>query len=351
LTTKTGEKRIGNLTFARFVPTPENRSALLAVQDVAACLCTGDCRRVANPLYLHGAAGTGKTHLVTALIEEATRRSPQLIVTHMQAGDVARMSSLPETAAEGIDPLLAARQSDLFILEDLQQLSGRRDPCPNGLSERLVQTFDYLRARQRPMVYTATVGPRRLAQLPARFVSRVASGLVVEIRSLQRASRLALLQDKAQRRQLAVSPEVLAWVANHVRGGGRQLEGGLVQLETLARLQGRPLDVPTVACHFQQALHGNQVTVERIAQQVGNYFRVDLRHLQSRRRYQNVLLPRQIGMYLARQLTGSSLEEIGSYFGGRDHSTVLHACRKIQGALAHDPVLSGAVQQLQAELG
>src|SRR5439155_20121085 len=164
-----------------------------------------------------------------------------------------------------------------------------------------------------------------------------------------RASGLALLQDKGQRRQVAVRQEVLAWLAEHL-SGGRQLEGALVQLETLARLQPRPLDVATVAQHFQQLVQPNRLTVERIAQQVGSYFRIDPRHLQSRRRTLNVLLPRQIGMYLARQLTDLSLEEIGSHFGGRDHSTVLHACRKIQETLGCDLTVSGAVQQLRAEL-
>jgi chromosomal replication initiator protein len=105
-----------------------------------------------------------------------------------------------------------------------------------------------------------------------------------------------------------------------------------------------------VADHFQESSQGRQPTVERIAQRVSSYFRVDPRHLQSRRRHQNIVLPRQIGMYLARQLTGLSLEEIGSYFGGRDHSTVFHACRKIKDALMQDAGLSGAVAQLQAEL-
>jgi chromosomal replication initiator protein len=157
------------------------------------------------------------------------------------------------------------------------------------------------------------------------------------------------LQDKAQRRQLAVSLEVLAWLAEHL-SGGRQLEGALVQLETLVRLRDRPLDLPTVANHFRPLVQANRLTVERIAQQVGSYFRIEPRHLQSRRRYRNVVVPRQIGMYLARQLTDLSLEEIGSHFGGRDHSTVLHACRKVNEALVHDLAISGAVQQLQAEL-
>jgi len=336
------------LTFARYVPTAENRSALLAVREVAACLCTGECRRSTNPLYLHGPTGTGKTHLIAALVDKATRQSPQLIVTLLQTGDLEEIASPRETSGEATDGLLAAKQSDLFVLEDLQHLSGRRDSA-NAAAEALVQIFDHLYARQRQLVFTATVGPRELVHLPARLVSRLGCGLVVGLRPLQLASRLLLLQDKAQRRQLAVSPEVLAWVAEHF-GGGRQLEGALVQLQDLARLHARPLDVTTVAGHFQEMVQANCLTVERIAQRVGSYFRIDLRHLQSRRRYQNLLLPRQIGMYLARQLTGLSLEEIGSYFGGRDHSTVLHACRKIKHALAHDVAISGAVSQLQTEL-
>ena len=268
----------------------------------------------------------------------------------MRAEDLERIASSSESSSEAIEDLQATKQSDLFIVEDLQRLRSRQNGPLGRVTRVLLQIFDHLFARQRQMVFTASVGPRDLAYLPARLVSRLACGLVVGIRPLQLAGRLALLQHKAQRRQLAVGPDVLAWVGEHVSGGGRQLEGALVQLETLARLHHRPLDVPTVANYLREMVRAHQLTVDRIAQQVGRYFRVELRHLQSRHRYRNVLLPRQIGMYLARQLTNLSLDEIGSYFGGRDHSTVLHACRKIKGALVSDIGISGAVAQLQAEL-
>lgn len=317
---------------------------------MAACVSRGGCRRAINPLYLHGPAGTGKTHLIEALVAEVTRQSPQLVVSLLQAGDLHEMGKSGETSSEAADGLLTAKESNLFVVEDLQHLNERqRDRSDHGASRVLSRLFDYLHARQRQLVFTATVGPRRLLHLPGRLVSRLSGGLVVNLRPMQRAGRLALLQDKAQRRQLAVHLEVLTWLAEHL-SGGRQLEGALMQLEILVRLHGRPLDVPTVARHFQQLVQPNQLTVERIAQQVGSYFRVETRHLQSRRRYRNVLVPRQIGMYLARQLTDLSLEEIGSHFGGRDHSTVLHACRKITEALVHDVTISGAVQQLQADL-
>jgi chromosomal replication initiator protein len=330
------------LTFARFVATPENCSALLAAREVAASLGSA-----INPLYLHGPTGTGKTHLIAALVEEAIRASPRLIVTLLQAGDLEGMASSWEEPREA-NGLSAAKQSDLFIVEDLQRLGGQQ-PSGKIASEVLLAIFDHLQARRRQLVFTATVGPRDLEQLPARLLSRLGSGLVVGIRPLQLSSRLLLLQQKAQRRQLAVRPEVLAWLAEHLSGGARQLEGALVQLETLARTH-RSLELATVAAHFRDLVEANQLTMERIARQVGSYFRIDPRHLQSRRRYQNVLLPRQVGMYLARQLTDLSLEQIGHYFGGRDHSTVLHACRKIKGALLQNVSVSGAVAQLQAEL-
>jgi chromosomal replication initiator protein len=232
-------------------------------------------------------------------------------------------------------------------VEDLQHLPARA-------VEALVQLLDYLHARQRLVVVTALAGPQQLGhrgvRFPARLTSRLAGGLVVGLEPLQAASRLALLLDKAQRRQLAVSRDVLSWLAEHLTGGGRQLEGALARLETLARLHARPLDVAVVAVHFREQVEASQVTVERIAQRVCGYFRVEARQLQSRRRHRNVLLPRQVGMYLARQLTALSLDQIGAFFGGRDHSTVLHACRKVEQALGQDPLLSGVVRQLHADL-
>src|SRR5262249_25083501 len=143
---------------------------------------------------------------------------------------------------------------------------------------------------------------------------------------------------------------VLEWLSGHVAGSARQLEGALVRLETLIRLHDGPPDVSALAEHFRTEAEAGRPTVERIAQRVGRYFQVEPTQLQSRRRSRNALVPRQVGMYLARQLTELSLRQIGAYFGGRDHSTVLHACRKVEQALAKDVTLSGAVRQLHADL-
>jgi chromosomal replication initiator protein len=332
------------LTFARFVPAPQNRSALLAVQGVVESVCSRRGQRQTNPLFLHGPPGTGKTHLVCALIEEITHRCPDLVVTVLSAGDL--VPAPPEAGQGPESALREARHSDLLVIEDLQHL-------PLRSAEALARALDGLRGRSQQAVCTASAGPQQLAHrgepYPARLTSRLAAGLVVGLEPLPAEGRLAVLEDKAKRRRLPISREALAWLAERL-GGGRELEGALNRLEALTRLHGRPLDVSAVAAQFGAQDGAGQVTVERIAQRVGGYFRIKPEQLQSRRRYRSVLVPRQVGMYLARQLTGLSLGQIGAYFGGRDHSTVLHACRKVEQALARDAVLSGAVRQLHAEL-
>lgn len=332
-------------TFARFIPTPENRFALSAVHQVAACLASRRTRRAFNPLFLHGPSGTGKTHLVAALANEVTRQAPSLICALLTAADL--VSPIRSESPESHEPnevVEAASRSDLVVVEDLHQL-------PRRASETLVQLFDTLAVHDQQMVFTAATGPGSLRHLPARLTSRLASGLDADIEPLSAPGRFALLRDRSQRRQLAVSDDVLAWLAARLRGSGREIEGTLANLELLSRNRRQPLDLAFVTQQFQPQLETEQPTAERIAHRVSQHFHVDPRQLRSADRAHNVLVPRQISMYLARQLTGLSLGEIGAYFGGRDHTTVLHGCRKVEQALTRDPVLSGTIRQLRADLG
>jgi chromosomal replication initiator protein len=320
---------------ARFLPLPENRLALAAVERLVESLSTGRSERV--PLYLHGPAGSGKSHLVRVLLERLMRRSPGSTASVLAADDLTSASS------EQDDEQLAAvgvANYDLWIVEDLQHLRSRQ--CTY-----LASVFDRLLAHQVPMVFTATVGPGSLP-VPGRLRSRLAGGLVVAIDPLSEPSRRALLLDKAQRRQIAVTHEVLAWLAKKL-STGRQIDGALTRLEILARTQRSSLDLAHTTVHFGEDV-SIEPTVEHIANRVGEYFHVELSQLRSPRRSRHVVVPRQVGMYLARQLTRLSLEQIGSYFGGRDHSTVLHACQKVKEALHANPAFSGMVRQLHAGL-
>jgi chromosomal replication initiator protein len=272
-----------------------------------------------------------------------TQRRPNAVVSFLAGGDLALLFR-PEADDGRLAPAReSARKADLLIVEDLQHLDA-------PVMEALIQVFEERKARQLQMVFTALDGPGQLRQFPARLTSRLASGLVVGLPPLSPRSRRAFLEERARQKELRPRPNVLDWLADNVSGSVRQLEGSLARLETLTRLNGQPPDAEAVAAAFREDADAHRLTVEKIAQRVGRHFQLDPRRLKARDRARHILLPRQVGMYLARKLTRLSLQQIGAYFGGRDHSTVLHACRKVERALTCDPSLSGVVRRLHADL-
>ena len=327
-------------TFVDWIDLPENKLARQAVERVTACVASGAPKRGINPLFLHGPSGTGKTHLLSALSADVAANAPDRTIAILDATDLDPARS---TGAETEDDLRAARNVDVLLIEDVQHLP------PRG-AEALVQMLDRVVARQAQLVLTASVGPALMAELPTRLTSRLAQGLVLGLRPLTPESRLAFLVERTKQRKLTAAPSVLPWIAGQVPGSARPLDGAVHRLEALARQLGRPATLDEVQAAFRTEADVHRPTVERIASRVGDYFHVAPKHLQSRRRSRDTLLPRQVGMYLARRLTGLSLQQIGAYFGGRDHSTVLHACRKVERTLTSDLALSGAVRQLHADL-
>jgi chromosomal replication initiator protein len=322
-------------TFASWVPLPENRSARVAVARLAGCLCRRRFRPELTPLLLHGPSGAGKSHLVSALLARVSQCRPDCLTTLLTARD------LLDADPESLD------SADLIGVEDLQHLP--RQALERAM-ESLVGLLDRSRARRQYLVLTANGGPAELPGFPGRLTSRLTAGLVVRLDSLGPASRRAFLEHQAQRRNLPLEPAVLDWLAEHLPGSARQLEGILTRLETLAHLNGRTPTLPEVVAALQVETELQRPSVERIARRVCAYFQVEPRQMQSRQRCRPILLSRQVGIYLARKLTGLSLQQIGAYFGGLDHSTVLHACRKVEQALNEDLTLSGAVHQLATEL-
>lgn len=339
--------------FARLLALPENRSALAAARDLIAALSADAGESPAPLLVLHGPSGTGKTALVQALAEElshAADRSVCLLAAvefplpFFKPGADAEVTAATDTA---LQRLKEARRCDLLVIEDVQHL-------PTRACEALAQLLDERRRRRAATVLTANRGPRHLAHrgetLPSRLTTRLAGGLVIALEPWQTPSRLRFLHEMARDRGLDVPDELLTWLAEGLTRGGRQLEGAIHQIESLNRLHGGLPDAALLREHFHSQAEAQRPTVERIARHVGACFRVEPRLLQSPRRNRAVVLARQVSMYLARQLTGLSLQQIGAWFGGRDHTTVLHACRKVEEALRSDLELSGTVRRLRAEL-
>lgn len=315
----------------RLLRLPENRSALAACQDLLLELTAGSTSAAPNPLYLHGPPGAGKSHLLQSLADEVAE----------QGLDLCRRSANDFSIA---DEQAHARQADLTIVEDLHHLPMHAVPT-------LIGILDERASAGRPTIVTALHGPARLAhrgkRLPARLTSRLASGLVIGMSPMQKPSRRQLLAALAGEADLRLGDEILDWLAAHLSGGGRQLQGAIRQLQALKAMQTGPLRLADVRAHFgaQQA-----PTIEGIAEHVCAHYDIAPRRVLSAKRSREVVLPRQVSMYLARKLTTQSLAKIGQCFGGRDHKTVQHACRKVESTLRHDAALSSTVRQLQAEL-
>jgi chromosomal replication initiator protein len=326
------------VSFSRLLDLPENHSALLAVRSLADSLAL-DRKPLASLVYLHGPHGTGKTSFVKALEAEVLRQNSRAIVSNLPAAEIGSFLNCSSSDSEISEKSI--HDIDLLVIEDIQHL-------PSRLEDTFANLIDDLSARQTTLVCTASVGPQSLPFV-GRLTSRLASGLVVALESWKADSRLKFLQTKCQERQLAVRHEVLAFLAHQIRGNGRDLQGALNRLQALSGTK-EPLNVAEVAGHFQEELQASKPTVNRIVARVSDYFHVPTADLVSARRTRAVLLPRQVSMYLSRQMTTLSLHEIGACFGGRDHTTVLHACRKVAAALTRDNLLAGTVRQLQAAL-
>ncbi len=332
--------------FAGVIPLAENRSALAALRELARALAANEPPATAYPLFLHGPAGVGKSCLVGALLESVCSVAPGRAVCVISANDF----PLPwdQDAPAAPERYQEARRCDLLVVEDLQHL-------PERAAETLVQLLDERLRRRLATVCTATAGPAQLAHrgsdVPLRLANRLAGGLVVALTPPPPASRRTLLEELARRRGLEIGGDVLDWLAQVCTGAGRQLEGALNQIEALRALNAsKKLTVEEVRTHFEAQADAGRPTVDRIVRRVSDYFRVEPRQVQSARRHRRLLIPRQLSMYLARRLTRLSLAQIGTYFGGRDHTTVLHACRKIEQTMQSDVKLSGVVRQLHAEL-
>jgi chromosomal replication initiator protein len=332
------------LQWADFVIVPENRSAVRAVRSVAKALSTG--RRISAPsLVLHGAPGTGKTHLTSTLLRRLSRGPGVITAQAVSVGDLARAAATDDAVAGFTDRDLLA--CDLLILEDVQLLPVRE-------ADAVCDLLDQRAARRRTVIVTANAGPASLGHLPRRLTSRLASGLVVQLEPLSPASRRVVLEVAAITRKVRLTPDALDALAAQAPGGGlRALLGLLSNLAAVASSYPGPLD--RTAVHEILSGTGQPTSSGRdvggIVKRVAAAFGIGEKELLGPSRLRRVMLPRQVAMYLARELCGLSLPRLGAAFGGRDHATIMHSCQKVRTDIETDERLAGVVRQLRAELG
>lgn len=330
-------------TFETFVVGNNNNFAHAAALAVAQ-----SPGKAYNPLFLYGGVGLGKTHLLHAI--------GQYVVSHRRAARVAYVTSEKFTN-EYIDAIQnnqlvrfrkKYRQTDVLLIDDIQFLAGKE-----RIQEEFFHTFNALHDHGKQIVLTCDRPASEIQNLEHRLVSRFEWGLVTDLQPPDVEVRLAILHKKAQIMGISLPEEIMQFLANRIRTNVRRLEGALIRVASYASLTGRKLTVEVVEGLLREILHeeGRQtITVEMIQKKVAEHFDIRLADMTSRRRPENIAFPRQIAMYLTRRMTENSLSAIGEAFGGRDHGTVLHACRLVKDRMEVDPNVRQLVHYLEKQL-
>jgi len=329
-------------TFETFVTGPCNRLAH------AACLAVSESPgKTYNPLFLHGSVGLGKTHLLEATCRKVAADRPGTSICILSCETF--INHFIEAVEHGQlhDFRYRYRHADVLAIDDIQFLSDREQT-----QEEFFHTFNTLYQAQKQIILT---GDRRPGQIPAleeRLVSRFSWGLVARIDQPCYETRVAIVRKKARLRNIDLPEDVVCFVAGTIDSNTRELEGAIAKVTMLAHVANRPLDLSLAqeALGAETATTSREITIEDILKAVTVRFNVRLADLQSRKRSRSIAFPRQICMFLARNLTRHSLEEIGGYFGGRDHTTVLHANRTINTLRSQNAQLQATLELITQEI-
>jgi len=329
-------------TFENFVVGPSNRLAHASCVAVSQSL--GDTY---NPLFLYGSSGLGKTHLLHAVCHQVLGEGSGEVIELLSCEEFVNrfIHAIEEGAVAGFQSQF--RGADLLVIDDVQFLSEREHS-----QEEFFHTFNALYNNGKQIILSSDSPPAEIPAVEARLVSRFNWGLVARIDPPSFETRVAILKKKADLRGVELADEVAEYVARHVQANIRELEGTLTTIYAMAMTERQPISLALAqrALEGQIKLASKTVTITDIVDVVTWHFNVRLADLQSKRRSQSITEPRQICMYLARSLTKHSLEEIGGHLGGRDHTTVMHACTKIAEAAGADPKMKALLDALTRQI-
>jgi chromosomal replication initiator protein len=313
---------VENYTFDSFVEGKSNQLALAAARQVAEN--PGDSY---NPLFLYGGVGLGKTHLMHAVGNALKIENPQANVVYLHSERfVADMVKALQLNAIS-DFKRYYRSVDALLIDDIQFFAKK-----DRSQEEFFHTFNALLEGGQQMILTCDRYPKEIDGLEERLKSRFGWGLTVAVEPPELETRVAILMKKATQARIDLPPDAAFFIAQRIRSNVRELEGALKRVIASAHFTGRTIDIELIKESLKDllALQDKQVSLDNIQRTVAEYYKIKVADLMSRRRSRSVARPRQVAMALAKELTNHSLPEIGDSFGGRDHTTVLHACRKIK---------------------
>ncbi len=279
-----------------------------------------------NPLYLYGGVGLGKTHLINAVANALMNRNHYRIA--YRTGERFTNELIQAIRNGSTDQFRNQyRQVDVLIIDDIQFIAGK-----DRTQEEFFHTFNALHEIKKQIILTSDRSPRELTNLMERLRSRFNWGLVADIQAPDLETRLAILSSKAELAGITLDDNVAHLLASRITNNVRELEGALTRLTAHATLTGRTINIDFARHVLRDLLHEDvrAISIDDIKKKVASYFNINIREMTSSKRSKNVAYPRQVAMYASKELTTQSLPEIGSQFGGRDHTTVLHAVRKIK---------------------
>jgi chromosomal replication initiator protein len=329
-------------TFDNFVVGKPNEFAYAAARRVA------EAETVPfNPLFLYGGVGLGKTHLMLAVANHIRKVSPQRNVVYMSAEKFMHRFIRALQEKNTVDFKDQFRSVDVLMIDDVQFICGK-----DSTQEEFFHTFNALVDQGRQIVISADKSPSYLEGMEERLVSRLNCGLVADIHATTYELRLGILQSKSENIGVKIPLKVMEFLAHKVTSNVRDLEGGLNRVVAHAQLIGREITLETTQEVLHDLLRANdrRVTIEEIQKQVSQHFNIRVSDMQSARRARAVARPRQVAMYLAKQLTARSLPEIGRKFGGRDHTTVMHAVKRVDELREYDSLFAEDVELLRRML-
>jgi len=330
------------LTFDSFVTGKANQLARAAAIQVAS-----NPGSSYNPLFLYGGVGLGKTHLIHAIGNQVIADNPGARLRYIHAEQYVR-DVVTAYQRKGFDDFKRYYHSlDLLLIDDIQFFGGK-----SRTQEEFFYAFEALIAAKKQIIITSDTYPKEITGMDDRLISRFDSGLTVAVEPPELEMRVAILLKKAQQEGVKLNDDVAFFVAKHLRSNVRELEGALRKILAYSHFHGREITIDVVKEALKDLLsvQNRQISVENIQKTVADFFNIKVADMYSKKRPANIARPRQIAMYLAKELTQKSLPEIGELFGGRDHTTVLHAVRKIAADRSKNPEINHELHVLEQTL-
>ena len=329
-------------TFESFVVGPSNRFAQAASMAVA-----DSPARSYNPLFIYGPVGLGKTHLMQAIGHEILRRSPETKVLYMTSERFTNQLINAIKTGTTMKFREKYRNVDCLLIDDVHFIGGKE-----ATMEEFFNTFNALYDAHKQIVVSSDKPPKEIANMEERLISRFEWGLVTDIQPPDFETRCAILRKKAEKENLNVQDEVTTFIADKIKSNIRELEGALIRVVAYSKLVGKEVDEAVAQEVLKDMIVETQkkITVDLIQRKVAEYFEIRPSDMTAKRRSRSVAYPRHIAMHLSREMTSLSFPEIGEQFGGRDHTTVLHACEKIKKDVKKDPKTKSLVDKLIFEI-